>query len=1507
MKRILGLDIGTNSIGGALIEVDTKNYGTKGEIKWLGSRIIPFEGQALKDYESGSTQGKTKAALRRQKRGSRRLKHRYKLRRTRLIKVFKILGWIDETFPENFKEHIQKDPNFKFNISNFLPFSEETVKEALKHLGVENKNGELKVSEDWLVYYLRKKALTEEITLKELARVIYMMNQRRGFKSSRKDLKDTSVINYDDFKEMVDEGNFLDENGNTLETQFVEITRIKDIVQEDEPADKNGKLIFKIFPESDRMEPWNEKRKKRPDWIGKEYKFLVTLKTTKKGKVIQNKPKLPSEDDWQLSMVALDNELEGKHPGAFFFDKLKEDKNYRIRQQVVKRSRYQAELRAIWRKQSACHPELKSKDKLEEIARVLYPLQAQHKLTKWKEIVGGNLYNVIAKDIIYYQRDLKSQKHLIDECTYEKKDYIKSNGQKTGYKVAPRSCPEFQEFRIWQDIHNIEIIQLHKIVNDKHNYDVNVSSEYIGPEKKAELYELFDSKSEVKEVDVLRVFGLNTKTHKVNLFANRKTLKGNETKAFFQIIFKKYGFDGKPLLEDPEQFKSLWHILYSLNGKNAEKGIETALKNPKNKFDLPDAVIDHLAMNTKEFPRQYAAYSSKALRKLLPFMRCGEYWNREEVQEQLVKFFEWRNSQEYKNLGAWIQKELNRFQEPEDFQGLSTYMACYVVYQRHSERENNTKFNNFSEIEVFKMLPPGSLRNPIAEQVIRETLQVVKDVWENYGRPHEIHIEMARELKKTEKERRRVSDSYDGNFNEKQKIKKLLIELKEGNPESPVDVKKYQLWKENGGTEAGKKFDELFNKKNQFRVTQAEIKKYGLWADQNHRCPYTGESIGITDLFEGGDYNIDHIIPQAKLKYDAYENLVVCKRTVNDFKGKRLARVMIEEGGSNHELLSPEEYVAHCQRTFSGRKLKNLLREDVPEGFISRQLNDTRYINRKLTQLLWPVAEDKEGIVFTIGGITDDLKRNWGFNELWKTLLTPRFERLEGILGEKLIEPNKKDENKIDLHAPDEKVVLKRVDHRHHALDALIIAATRYDHIKYFNSLNAASEKEKYKYLIDNEVREFILPWPHFTKHAKEHLQKVIVSYKMNHRILSTPHNRYLKWEQQADGQWKKVLKKQKKNKNWKAVKKSMFKENPSGLIYLKEIKEQNLNKAVQVQIERQKGVKDQTGKPRDYIYDKYVRSLLKDLCSKYGEDLKALKKAAKNLTDQEGQPIDKVRIAVFKEYAAKRVSIDKSFTEKKIKNIPYAERIIERCDKRMLVDPDFAAKPASWPLPFLFMQHLREYDMKPAEAFQGEGLELLQKIAGKPIKKVTTYEGKSNPIKLNGKILETDKGGNVYFVIHKNLQNGEHEQMYSVPLYSSEQVSNLKDYGAINRLLNKMPIAEERTGCKTIVLSPRNLVYVPTQQDLENPFFIKQKDWNGSDRKNVFDRVYKMVSCTGARCYFIPHNVAKSLTEDHQELGHGNKSECDWDGNMIKRRCIPIRMNRMGEIIEVDGLPLVK
>jgi len=1569
-KKVLGLDIGTNSIGGALLSLPKEfdDFGNGGNIEWLGSRIIPVDGDYLQKFESGA-QGLTKAANRRQKRGSRRLKHRYKLRRTRLIKVLKALGWINEDFPlddsRNFKQGI-KENGYSLKISDYLPFSTETMSEFEKEFRFAEKksrNGKIIVTQDWIVYFLRKKALTKQITIPELVRIIYMFNQRRGFKSSRKDLNTTNVLPYGDFKERQRNGDF----GEGIETQFVSITKIKSVKFKEEKKDKRNNIsnVYTIEAEDPRMDPWEEVRKKEPEWVGKEFTFLVTQKFDKNGNYKSLKPQMPNESDWALCTTALSEKIQenDQYPGEFFYEQIRDayltKRNFKARQFPVHRWRYEKELEAIWKKQCELNTELakvnSDKETLTKLAYLLYPFQAKHKMPKLTEFQNNDLLYIISKDIIYYQRELRSQKNSISECRYEKRKGI--DGEVYGLKCIPRSSPLFQEFRIWQDIHNIRLLKKEEMVNGKTKIDTDVTSTYVDDSIKEELFELFQIKTSISEKDILELIkerkvendikidnSGEESSHRINLFANRVSLKGNETLARYRNLFRKADFDGENILTDNEKLLKLWHIDYSITSsdeKKSEKGFVSALANNQNRrkkekkvcFNLPKEVID-LFLKLPELKKEYGAYSACAIKKLLPVMRCGKYWNKNEVTETLVnrsyQIKERLNSidNDIKRLNEEadddVQKQvLKSFIKKEDLtKGLNTYQAGYLIYGQHSERKiiHIKTADEFSKY-IQKEIPNNSLRNPIVEQVVKETMFLVRDVWKKYGEIDEIHIELGRNLKNNSVQRKKISDTQKGNFEEKRKIQKLLYELmndgfeqyidddvKENatfevypNPESPADINKFRIWRS-----LSKKSDLEWIKivREEKIPTKQEIKKYTLWISQNCRSPYTGKIIPLSKLFDKNQYEIEHIIPRAKMKNDSFNNLVISEAAINPnpYKGHMLARNFItqfggtkgkqyEINGKKYFILSENQYESLCKDTFKYQKakLKNLLATEVPDDFVERQLNDTRYIGRKLSELLAPVAKCDNGIIFSGGTITSELKNNWGLHNVWKEIIKPRFERFEKITSNSYIVKDKDEYGNSIFHFnvkenPD--INTKRIDHRHHALDAIIIAATTREHIRYLNTLHAADTDEEImkikQSLVKGKIRDFKQPWFNFTKDVKDAIEGVIVSFKTNNKIVTKPQNR-TSYYKLVNGKPIKEFKPQKTNPRWMAVRKSMFKE-PQGVIYLKEIyDEKNVSKAVEIQINRMLHENQSKIKRTPYIYDKGARQVIKEIIEKTGipiqdKDLlmneinKYLKKTP--LTDLLGNEKKTIQIATFEEYAAKRVVLDKTFDHKKIDKIPYAKNgksVLGKILHEHLDSDEFRDEKGN---------------SDPAKAFNREGLELLEKKAGRPITKVTIYEKKDESSKFGNRYVEVDAGSNTYFVMYENQRTRERTDFHSVPTHK-----------AIEKIVMGEPIAEDKKGFDKIILSPGDLVYVPTIAQIE-----KKDEINWTNKKEISERIYQVRKFSKKQCYFLKSTVSDLISSYDSnsklgEYGSQNLVEKNDDDLKIIDVCIKLKVDRLGNI----------
>ncbi|MDR0348546.1 MAG: hypothetical protein LBH90_03520, partial [Tannerella sp.] len=154
-KYILGLDLGTNSVGWALVAVDENNKPYK--IEGMGSRIIPM-GQELSKFEKGEAQ--TKNANRRITRGMRKLNKRYKQRRNKLIYVLQQLGML----PEQIRLSEPFENPLKLDRVSILPIDKKQKQYSALDL-----------------LDLRVKALSKPVSLEELGKIIYLFNQLRGY------------------------------------------------------------------------------------------------------------------------------------------------------------------------------------------------------------------------------------------------------------------------------------------------------------------------------------------------------------------------------------------------------------------------------------------------------------------------------------------------------------------------------------------------------------------------------------------------------------------------------------------------------------------------------------------------------------------------------------------------------------------------------------------------------------------------------------------------------------------------------------------------------------------------------------------------------------------------------------------------------------------------------------------------------------------------------------------------------------------------------------------------------------------------------------------------------------------------------------------------------------------------------------------------------------------------------------------------------------------------------
>jgi CRISPR-associated endonuclease Csn1 len=230
------------------------------------------------------------------------------------------------------------------------------------------------------------------------------------------------------------------------------------------------------------------------------------------------------------------------------------------------------------------------------------------------------------------------------------------------------------------------------------------------------------------------------------------------------------------------------------------------------------------------------------------------------------------------------------------------------------------------------------------------------------------------------------------------------------------------------------------------KPTGGKIQKYLLWQEQGQECIYSGRPISLAQLLSDA-VNVDHILPRWRSLDDSMANKVLAFREENDGKGDRTPREWLEPS-------DPQKYEQVLQRTRRlpyNKQRKFLQKNIVLDDFVNRQLTDTAYISRLVMQYLKCLGVP---IVTPRGQMTADLRHFWGLN----TILDP-----EGR-GEK-----------------------NRADHRHHAIDAVVIALTDY------KRLHA---------LANDRGKDVKPPWGGF----RDDVGRIVAAVNVSHRPLRRLH-----------------------------------------------------------------------------------------------------------------------------------------------------------------------------------------------------------------------------------------------------------------------------------------------------------------------------------------------------------------------------------------------------------------
>ena len=1544
MRKILGLDLGTNSIGWAVVnaETDTRNVDNeyrKGNITYLkpvgisaaGSRIIPMSADVLGDFDKGNSVSQTKE--RTGFRGTRRLRERNLLRRERLLRVLKNMGFL----PEHFAKQI--DNYGKFINDNEPKLAWRTNLEGKYEFVFQNSYNEMladftanqpqlvadgkKVPYDWTIYYLRKKALTQKLEKEELAWILLQFNQKRGYYQLR--------------------GEDEEEQSNKL----VEFHALKVIAVEATDDKKGDETWYNVHLENGWI--YHRTSKFPLDWVGKTKEFIVTTDLEKDGLPKKDKEgnikrsfRAPKEDDWTLQKKKTEFDIanSGETVGCYIYDNLLQKPDQKILGKLVRtveRKFYKDELWQILEKQKTFITELQCNDLYNRCIELLYPNNEAHR----NNIATPDFTNLFINDILFYQRPLKSKKALIDDCPYE--SYKGVDGKEHSIKCIAKSNPLFQEFRLWQFVQNLRIFEREKEASGKLLADVDVTSELLKSEDDyVKLFDWLNNRESIKQDALLNsYFGIKKAKGQDKYpyrwkYVEDKEYPCNKTRATILSGLKKCGIGDDFLTHEKEM--QLWHILYSVEDKIE---IGKALKKFAEKNNLPNIFSDVFS-KIKPFPKEYGSYSEKAIKKLLPLMRMGKYWDESAIDsktririDSIIK--KDRTLKAVEQIESYKKNHDINLADISSFKGLPLWLVCYIVYDRHSEAKEIVKWNKPEDIGAYlKDFKQHSLRNPIVEQVITETLRTVRDIWKQEGQIDEIHVELGREMKNPADRRKRMTERILENENTNLRIKALLMEFM--NPEMAIEnVRPYspsqqdilRIYEENALDNLDKNdkdFDFITKISKQAQPSKSDIIRYKCWLEQKYRSPYTGKSISLSTLFTS-DYEIEHIIPQSRYFDDSFSNKVICEAEVNKLKSNQLGYEFIKNHHgekvqlSNGEVVgvfSVEEYEKFVKDHYSRNlpKMKKLLMEEIPDGFIERQMNDSRYISKVVKCLLSNIVREKgangeyepeavsKNLISCNGSITDRLKKDWGINDVWNGIILPRFERLNKLTGKDCFttisaEGHLIPQMPLELQKGFNK---KRIDHRHHAMDAIVIACATRDHVNLLNNEAAMSKNNVNRYQLQRKLRrfektiidgkereiakEFLKPWENFNGDVHLALENIVVSFKQNLRVINKSTNSYQHYN--ADG--KKEFVKQKHGGSW-AIRKSMHKDTVFGDVNLRFIKQVSLSEAIKT--------------PKRIVNKEFKEKIL-GLMNE-NRDAKYIKKYVEENKDV-WSDIDIKKIDVY--YYTKETN-DRYFATRFLSElVSYMAGITKTEDaiKKIESITDTSIQK-------ILKAHLQAKDNNPELAFSADGIDEMNKniVAlnnGKfhyPIYKVRRFEkGNKFPVGQTGskmtKFVEADKGTNLFFAVFvtnvEDIETGEPKVVRSyltIPLnvmidcqkkYGSKWGNNIEEYLKEEKLVGD-------DAKLLFILSPNDLVYLPTIEELKEGIKVVDKK-----------RIYKMVSSSGSQCFFINEKVAKSIV-DKVEFTTLNKAERAITGEMIKEICVPIKVDRLGNIIELNGQKL--
>ena len=686
------------------------------------------------------------------------------------------------------------------------------------------------------------------------------------------------------------------------------------------------------------------------------------------GTIFKGNPK-----EGKIGITETQKNIEDKTLGAYLFEIYpKENQPFqdgleRIRNRYTTRKMYVDEFELIWNKQAQFHTELTN---------------------ELKTLFGGRKLDGYKEDgILFHQRPLRSQKHLVGNCSFEPR--------KT---KCPISAIPFEQFRVWQWVNTVEY-----------------NGKKISQEEKEKIVEFLFANEKPEFKKIRKVIGKESAEFKFN-YKDDDKIVGTHT--ISNLSNKKYF--GKKWFEFTEkEQEDIWHVLYFFDSKSNLK--EYAIKN----WNFTEEQAESISkFNVKD---GYASLSRKAISNILPFLKLGFTYDVAVVLGGIKNVFgsDWEKlSDEKRNFFYDNVYEIVRSKNKGGF----IEIIKDILRNDYNISDNQLRklYHHSATIdatELLEKLPVGkdadkdiqAIRNPIVITALFELRKLVNELIDEHGKIDEIKVEMARDLKISKSQRNKIRKEQKRLERENDRVKARLLEERQ-------------------------------------RITHDNILLYKLWEECKHTCPYTGKPISVTQLFSG-EVQIEHIHPWSRSLNDSFSNKTLCYADENRKKGNKTPFEFYGSDEANWSAIKER-----ALKLFSDtkeypnayQKFKRFVQQKFDDDFSTRQLNDTRYISKEAKNYLSKICNK---VTVSPGQATSNLRHKWGLNQI--------------------------------LNDDNEKT---REDHRHHAIDALVMACTKVSYVQELSKWN--------RYNRGYDVKDFPMPWLSFWKDAEKAVNQILVSHK---------------------------------------------------------------------------------------------------------------------------------------------------------------------------------------------------------------------------------------------------------------------------------------------------------------------------------------------------------------------------------------------------------------------------